>query len=1798
MKIKIILLLCFVFFESSIDFAQLTPRRVIKKNNSFIINFSFSEKYSVTKSPTGSSINFPGAVNYSKPGSPSLPSKIVYVAIPPESEADVYLSERQYQSFSNVSVEVNPAVKKLNDSTLKYENTVFQKKYFQFDCYPEKECNLKGYTWIRNYYCAIIEINPVAYYWKNNQVKMIRNTNLNVNYKNVSTFPINKTAEGAYDKILKKIILNYNYAKDFRSFRKFFTFSDTTGNWINYSNEYVKLAVPSDGIYRITYQDLINYGLNPLSIDPRTIKIYCRGKQLPLFISQEQSGIFSSGDYIEFWAQMNYGSPDYRKIVSQGIDYLNYLNRYTDTTYIWLTWGGQDGTIIKVDSSSNLSSTDTINTYLNYKHFEKDVRLWYYDPVVPRVQLPFWQENKVWTWNVLGTNGTISLPFQAKDVVPNSTFKTYIRLISNGADIQNSAHKVGVGINSKSIIDSLSFNYKQTVNLFSEFSSDLLKDGSNILNIIDLPTTASFQQILTDWVDIEYERYLNVINDSLYFQFPNTTSKKIRVIKISNITSSSSNLLLYKVKPDTVKFTNFLITGSSSKTLTFVDTVSGGDAYILIADDYVKSPKFETRKKFVDLRNEKGGADDIIISNKILTQSVTDYNNFIKNNYNVRTKLVFVDDINDEFSFGFPEPESIRNFLSYANQNWISPAPSYLTLIGNANYDYKNLWTPAPAERKQNLVPSYGDPVSDSWYCFWDSSQSEIPQMFVGRIPADNDQQVYFYLDKYMKYLDRPFDEWNKTFLFFSGGDPGTSGQIEQLKSVNDSILNAFVKPKPIGGLGEHFYKTINPITNFGPYSPSQIQNAIDNGGLFVSYIGHSGTQTWDNGITDPDALKNSYSDRFPLITDFGCSTGKFAEPDVNCFGELFLIGSSSGQAICYLSNSSWGYISTSTSYPVYFYRQLLRDSISNIAEAHVLAKAEQFQQNGYSDVNRVFNFCNILFGDPLLNLKLPSKPNLKIGSNDIQPLINNPSDQDDYLPVKIFYHNYGLVPNDSIRIIVKDVYNNISSEQFFKVPIPLLNDSLIVNIPIKNKAGNHNLTVILDSANTIDEIYKTDNQTSINFIVYSITFRNLSPNQYYNSFNGKISFLNPSYNIDSVNSQFYFQIDTSRYYTSPVQLQEKLNIFYSNISLSDLIPFKRYWWRVKLLNSPTWSSSSSFTNFNSDYQWFINSPIDSLIDLGYVNTSYNRSANVWQLSTAKNELKISSAGSSDGELGSMQYNLTEALSTTYYWGIATALIDTVTLKPYNVKYFLYPNPPSGDSLLNYLIDLPTGTVLAMTVSADAAQSVIGYNTGTPVREEIKKWGSLYIDSVKYRDSWCIIGKKGAAPGSVPENYKKQFQGIAIIDTSLIVKSDSGSIMFPEITNSVQWDSVYINANIPDGASLKIIPVGIKKSNEVDTLSSIIINSGYGSLNFINANIYPKIRLLSKFKANELRESPEIKYLKVKYKSSPELGTNYQVVSLSKDSLIFGENENLQFYVYNLGGSTADSFNVKVYVVNSDNVYNTVFNSLVDSLNPNSRRQFNIDYNTISGTGAESFYISIDPENKIPELYEDNNVFSIPFFVKSDTSHPTLNVTFDGINIMDGDYVSSNPKIKIELSDNSPLPVTDTSAVSIYLDDNPVYYSSHQSTISYSFNSANPKYVVTYVPSLKDGEYNIKIIGTNSAGTLVDSSGYNKSFAVMGEPKLLNVYNYPNPFPNDTYFTFKLTQIPDELKIRIFTVAGRLVKVIEKHASDLNYDFNRIYWDGLDQDGDMLANGVYFYKITLVKGDKKDNIIQKIAIVR
>ncbi len=133
---------------------------------------------------------------------------------------------------------------------------------------------------------------------------------------------------------------------------------------------------------------------------------------------------------------------------------------------------------------------------------------------------------------------------------------------------------------------------------------------------------------------------------------------------------------------------------------------------------------------------------------------------------------------------------------------------------------------------------------------------------------------------------------------------------------------------------------------------------------------------------------------------------------------------------------------------------------------------------------------------------------------------------------------------------------------------------------------------------------------------------------------------------------------------------------------------------------------------------------------------------------------------------------------------------------------------------------------------------------------------------------------------------------------------------------------------------------------------------------------------------------------------------------------------------------------------------------------------------------------------------------------------------------------------------------------------------------------------------MKTGEYLLSVVARDPNGNLADSASSEVYFVVSSETKLMEVYNYPNPFSNDTYFTFRLSQIPEEIKIRIYTIAGRMIKEIVRKSSELNYDLNKIYWNGKDEDGDNIANGTYLYKMIMKDSEKVESVIQKLVIMK
>jgi flagellar hook assembly protein FlgD len=116
----------------------------------------------------------------------------------------------------------------------------------------------------------------------------------------------------------------------------------------------------------------------------------------------------------------------------------------------------------------------------------------------------------------------------------------------------------------------------------------------------------------------------------------------------------------------------------------------------------------------------------------------------------------------------------------------------------------------------------------------------------------------------------------------------------------------------------------------------------------------------------------------------------------------------------------------------------------------------------------------------------------------------------------------------------------------------------------------------------------------------------------------------------------------------------------------------------------------------------------------------------------------------------------------------------------------------------------------------------------------------------------------------------------------------------------------------------------------------------------------------------------------------------------------------------------------------------------------------------------------------------------------------------------------------------------------------------------------------------------------------IDSLEHTMTVNVLKESRVLQPYNFPNPFSKETHFTFTLTgeQPPEELRIRIFTVAGRKVRELIVGQAGLQVGINRIPWDGRHDDGDEIANGYYFYQISLTSSDKTISTIEKLVKVK
>jgi len=123
---------------------------------------------------------------------------------------------------------------------------------------------------------------------------------------------------------------------------------------------------------------------------------------------------------------------------------------------------------------------------------------------------------------------------------------------------------------------------------------------------------------------------------------------------------------------------------------------------------------------------------------------------------------------------------------------------------------------------------------------------------------------------------------------------------------------------------------------------------------------------------------------------------------------------------------------------------------------------------------------------------------------------------------------------------------------------------------------------------------------------------------------------------------------------------------------------------------------------------------------------------------------------------------------------------------------------------------------------------------------------------------------------------------------------------------------------------------------------------------------------------------------------------------------------------------------------------------------------------------------------------------------------------------------------------------------------------------------------VPYFP--EDGEYELLVSGNDVSGNKAGQAEYRVVFTIINKAMISNLLNYPNPFTTSTAFVFTVTgsELPQNIRIQILTITGKIVREITKQELGpihIGRNITEFKWDGTDQYGQKLANGVYLYRV-------------------
>jgi hypothetical protein len=811
--------------------------------------------------------------------------------------------------------------------------------------YPEHPVELGEVGYMRDQAVAQVQFYPVQYNPVTGKVRQYRHIRVRLTWDAAPALAA-KPATGnppAYEDLLQNTLLNYTDLGRPPATPPASGTSAPQSIPVTRSSAppALKISVKEAGIYQVTPADLTRAGLDLTGIDPRTFKLRCGDRDIPIYVQGEADGRFDAGDYLLF-----YGT---------GLD-----TRYTDTNVYWLTMGGRSGLRMPVRDGTLDGSAVTPTYFPAALHAEQNSYYWFGMPADAGEDYWFWDGKLNASSKTVAREHTLTLRNIAQ---PAREARVRVRLQGFTALSANPDHRTRIFLNGRQI-DEQSWDGQVPFTHDITVPHTYVREGDNTLRVENVQISGvPVNQIFVDWIKLDYRDSYTAEHDQLQFAAPERGTFAFAVTSFSQ-----DSITLFDIT-DPAQVTRIgnpeIVADNGRYTLRFQDNATAATRYLAQTTAQYKTPagiELDTPSSWKDPQN---GADYILITHADFyagAQRLAEH----RRAAGMRVATVRVEDLYDEFNGGVFGPDAIRNFLQYAYQNWQRPAPIYVLLLGDAHVDYRNYqdipgainYVPTqmvPAEIDLRDVPS------DNWFVTV-SGTDILPDMFVGRLAVQNVAQADAVIDKLIAYDQSPADQpWQRRVLL--AADDGAPAYVANAEELAERLPRDYTVRRVYAGE----YPPGNPT--------SDIIDAVDAGSLLVNYTGHGsvgGWGIWSSGkriFEHANVAQLRNAGKLPVVTVANCLNGYFVgEPDpVSLAEELQRLPE--GGAVAVWAASGLDFPSGHRRLIGNFYDTLFQEQIYGLGAATTSAKIQTYSGSAFwKDLINTFT----LFGDPATALQAP----------------------------------------------------------------------------------------------------------------------------------------------------------------------------------------------------------------------------------------------------------------------------------------------------------------------------------------------------------------------------------------------------------------------------------------------------------------------------------------------------------------------------------------------------------------------------------------------------------------------------------------------------------------------------------------------------------------------------------------------------------------------------------------------------------------------------------------------------------